>query len=123
MAPKQEPKKRGNPNFVPGHKLGGRPVGSGKEATGNGIRVRHARCAAFMEKFGWAELERIAQNSSAPKFQVPALQLLSAYGYGKPAESIDHTSGGKEIKSIGEFLVSGDSAATGGTENNQPDKN
>ena len=114
MTPKPAPKKRGNPNFVKGHKLGGRPVGT-KNVDQGGLRIRNARCAEFMEQFGWAELQRIARNQSAPKFQVPALTLLSAYGYGKPSESIDHTSGGKEIKSIGEFLVSGDSAATGGT--------
>ena len=116
MAPKSvKPKRpRGNPNFVKGHKLGGRKPNSEKPVTG-GLRIRLARCAKFMEDFGWAELERIALNRAAPKYQQPALNTLAAYGHGKPAESVDVTSNGKEIKSIGEFLVSGESAATGST--------
>jgi hypothetical protein len=114
MTPPKQPKKRGNPNFVKGHKLGGRPAGTTNVDQG-GLRIRHPRSAKFMDDKGWAELEHIALNRSAPKFQVPALTLLAAYGRGKPAESIDHTSNGKEIKSIGEFLVAGESAAPGGT--------
>lgn len=99
-------RRRGNPNFVPGHQMGGRPKA-------DGLKIRNGACAEFMEKEGWALLFD-ACRLVGHRNQVPALNLAANYGYGKPAESMDLTSGGREIKSIGDFL-SQPSDESGGT--------
>lgn len=82
------PKRKGNPAFVKGHKLGGRPVGSVNKVT------KLIRCVEFMEKKGWKELEYHAMNRNSSKVAVSALNTIAAYGYGRPSEYIDLTSGG-----------------------------
>lgn len=109
MAPTPSPapkKKRGNPNFVKGHKLGGRPPG-----VKNAIK-RIQRCADFMEKEGWDLLEELCRERT--KLQLGALQLMAAYGYGQPSKSVEF-SGVLEAKSLAEFLAGGSSEGDEGT--------
>ncbi len=72
----------GNPSFIKGHKKPGpgRPKGAGN-------MIKLARCAAFMEKKGWAELEWLARCRGS-KLQLGALQPIAAYGFGRPTESM-----------------------------------
>lgn len=92
--PEGSKRKRGNPNFVKGHKLKspGRPKGS---VTLTNI----PRCKEFMEKEGWDILEGIARDEAeASKNRIGACSLLAAYGYGKPREQVDVKSDGAPVK-------------------------
>ena len=82
MATKPTGRPRGNPSFIKGH---GKPGPGRPKGTGNMIRL--ARCASFMEKKGWAELEWLARCRGS-KLQLGALQTIAAYGFGRPTESV-----------------------------------
>lgn len=87
----------GNPRFVKGNPGGpGRPKGS------KNIIKKIAVCADFMEKEGWKLMIGIARDKTS-KHQLGALQSLAAYGYGKPAESVEF-SGAVEAKSLADLL-------------------
>src|SRR5437016_3092703 len=72
---------------VPGS---GRPKGSGVA-----LKTRIEACARFMETEGWLIAMEIARAKG--REAVKALELLSHYGYGKPIESLDVTTGGHAI--------------------------
>lgn len=95
----------GNPAFTKGCKPGpGRPKGS------KNVIKKIVRCALFMDKEGWKLLEEIARTKGS-KLQLGALQTIAAYGYGKPAESVEFSGTVEQAKNIADFL-SGD----GGTQ-------
>ncbi len=89
-------KAKGNPNFVKGHKHGGRPVG-----VKNAIK-KIQRCADFMDAEGWKLLEGLCRAPS--KLQLGALQTMAAYGYGQPAKSVEFSGTVGTAKSVAEFL-------------------
>lgn len=116
-----EPKKfskGGNPNLTKGRNNPnptGARNGSGKVEKGfknivnmkagygpAALIVRVPQCAKFMEEEGWQLLMNVGRAHGA-KNQVAALNTLAAYGFGKPTESMDITSGGKSL-SVADFL-------------------
>ncbi len=89
--PAHNPKRRGNPNFTPGHKAGGRPKGCKNKV------IKLERCATFMERFGWKELEFHAMNRNSSKVALGALNTIAAYAYGRPSEFVDLTTDGQPL--------------------------
>lgn len=93
--PKTGRPRRGNPNFVPGHKMGGRPKA--------GLRVRNMRCATFMEEKGWGLLED-ACGMVGHRNQVAALKLEAAYAYGEPTQAVEVSTPDGQATTIVAFL-------------------
>lgn len=74
--------------FVLGNKNGGRP------------RVAIAlkdQCRAFVEAEGWERLVAIARGDVPLESSLSALRLVLEYGYGKPQQHVDLTSGGQAL--------------------------
>ena len=67
-----------NGRFVAGNKLG---VGRPKE-----YRDFKLRCQEFMDEEGWKELMDLARLRG--RSQIHALELIAAYGYGRPPQEM-----------------------------------
>jgi len=80
------------------------PKPAGRPAVAKDFRER---CREFMEKEsgGWDTLEEMA-TEKAGSFRARAVELISAYAYGKPAQKLEHA--GDENNPIVLRVVYGD---------------
>lgn len=93
---------RGNPHLKKGTN---NPTGEGGiVAPARKLRTYIAKCAEFMDDEGWDLLHNAARVHGS-KNQIPALKMSAEYGFGCAPKSLDVTSGGKEIKSLADFLT------------------
>lgn len=70
----------------------------GRPAVGKMFRER---CKEFMNAEGWDHLLGLARTPS--KQQLPALELIAAYAYGKPTQPIDGDGEGGPIRVVWEL--------------------
>ena len=82
--------------FAPG--VSGNP--SGRPRVDIGFRER---CREFVTAEGWDILLEMARTPG--RDQRPALELLAAYGFGKPTQAVEHSGGVADTSALDGFTV------------------